>query len=167
MRYILSLFLFTSLCISSFCLAGDLVISNKLMLQYSSPKLIVHTQNSLIIKYKEWWFAHEIVDSSTLYAGIDLSDNLSLFIRSIFNKDLRKSLPDDLAQLSKTQAHVFGVSPETIGTKQLSTAEVIHVFDPHSKKGNIFIIEELQVHRIDASCTQDEFKNIVSNIKER
>ena len=167
MRYILSLFLFTSLCISSFCLADDLIISNKLMLQYNSPKLIAHTQNSLIIKYNKWWFAHEVVNANTMYHDIDLSDNFPLFIRSIFNKELRASLPDELAILSKTQAHVFGVSPETIGKKQLGAADIMYVFDPSTEKGNIFIIEALQVHRIDTFCTQDEFKNIVSSIKER
>jgi len=150
-----------------FSFANDLILSDKLVLKYQTPKLITHTQNSLIIKYPDWWFAHEILDAQRMYPGIDLSDNLYNFINAIFDESFRSKLPENLVNLSIEQAQAFGVTPDNVTKKHINEASIISVYDEKQNRGDIYIFEERMIHHIDTSCTNSTFKSIIDSIKAR
>lgn len=159
--------LFSALVLSTGCVAADLVVSDKLVVTYTEPKLMAHTSNSLIVKYSNWWFSHEVVDGERMYPGIDLSDQLPAFIRSIFDADLRKSLTPELSLLSKEQAKAFGVAEDNVKREKRGPAEMMAVYDAKSKRGDIYVIEERLIHHVELSGSAKEFAELMSNIKER
>ncbi|MBC7192066.1 hypothetical protein [Marinobacter sp.] len=65
------------------CMAGNLVLSQDLALDYPEPELISHTSTTLIFKYEDWALSHEIVDAETFYPGVDLSGQAEQFIRHV------------------------------------------------------------------------------------
>lgn len=155
------------LSISPLLSANDLIISDKLLIQYQPPSLIAHTQNSLIFKYKDWWFAHEILNPKSMYSKLDLSEHFPEFIESIFNDTLRKNLPHELEKLAKEQAQAHGIKDNNIEKIQIGNAKLLSVYDDQQKRGNIYIIEERMIHHLDSLSTKNEFNEIIKGIKER
>ena len=167
-KRVISLFsLLVTLFLSTGCLAADLVISDKLLVKYKAPKLIAHTSNSLIVKYNNWWFSHEVVDGERMYPGMDLSDQLPVFIRSMFDAKTRKKLSPELSLLSEEQANAFGITEGNVKREKRGAAELMAVYDEKSKRGDIYVIEERMIQHVEVSGSAAEFAELMGNIKER
>jgi len=166
-RFLMLFSLVSALVLSTGCVAADLVVSDKLVIKYKEPKLIAHTSNSLIIKYNNWWFSHEVVDGEKMYPGMDLSDQLPVFIRSMFDAKIRKSLAPELSLLSEEQAKAFGITEDNVKREKRGTAELMAVYDEKSKRGDIYVIEERMIQHVEISGNAAEFAELMGNIKER
>ena len=167
-KYILTfLSLFFTLTLSTVCMAANLVISDKLEIFYSKPNVIAHTQNSLILKYEDWWFSHEIVDGEEMYPDMDLTDHLPQYIRSMFDAKIRKSLSPELSALSEEQAKVFGATGDNVKRERRGVAELMAIYDVKSKRGDIYVIEERMVQHVEVSGSEAKFVELISNIKVR
>ncbi len=166
-RVLTFLSLFITITLSTGCIAANLVISDKLAISYSKPNVIAHTQNSLILKYEDWWFSHEIVDGEAMYPGMDLTEHLPKYIRSIFDAKIRKSLSPELSALSEEQAKVFGVTRDNIKREKRGVAELIAIYDVKSKRGDVYVIEERMIQHMELSGSEAKFAELISNIKER
>ncbi len=161
------LLLFFTITLSARCIAANLVISDKLTISYSKPNVIAHTQNSLILKYEDWWFSHEIVDGKGMYRAMDLTEHLPQFIRSIFDVKIRKSLSPELSALSEEQANVFGVTRDNVMREKRGVAELMAIYDVKSKRGDVYVIEERLIQHVEVSGSEAKFVELISNIKER
>ena len=166
-RLLTFLSLFLTITLSTGCIAANLVISDKLAVSYSKPNVIAHTQNSLILKYEDWWFSHEIVDGEGIYPGMDLTAYLPQFIRSIFDSKIRKSLSTELSALSEEQAKVFGVTSGNVRREKRGVAELMAIYDAKSSRGDIYVIEERMIQHMEMFGSEDKFAELISNIKER
>jgi len=167
-KYVLTfLSLFLTITLSAGCIAANLVISDKLAISYSKPKVIAHTQNSLILKYEGWWFSHEIVDGKGMYSGVDLTEHLPQYIRSIFDVKIRKSLSPELSALSEEQAKVFGVTRDNVIREKRGVAELMAIYDVKSKRGDVYVIEERMIQHMEMFGSEAKFVELISNIKER
>ncbi len=166
-RILVFLPLFFTITLSTGCIAANLVISDKLAISYSKPNIIVHTQNSLILKYEDWWFSHEVVDGERVYPGMDLTEHLPQFIRSIFNAKIRKHVSPELSALSEEQAKVFGVTRDNVMREKRGVAELMAIYDVKSKRGDVYVIEERMIQHVEVSGSEAKFVELISNIKER
>jgi len=166
-RVLTFLSLFFTITLSTGCIAANLVISDKLAISYSKPNVIAHTQNSLILKYEGWWFSHEVVDGEAMYPGMDLSEHLPQFIRSIFDVKIRKSLSSELSVLSEEQAKVFGVTGDNVKREKRGTAELMAIYDVKSNRGDVYVIEERLIQHMEMFGSEAKFAELISNIKER
>lgn len=166
-RILTFLSLFFTITLSTGCIAANLVISDKLAVSYSKPNVIAHTQNSLILKYEGWWFSHEIVDAEGMYPGMDLSEHLPQFIRSIFDAKIRKSLSSELSALSEEQAKIFGVTRDNVKREKRGAAELMAIYDVKSNRGDVYVIEERMIQHMEMFGSEAKFAELISNIKER
>jgi len=144
-----------------------LILSNQLQASFASPKSYIHTYNSLIFKYDGWWISHEVIDSTRLYPSLDLGDNFRPFLRSIFQPELNSTLPENLVKLSSEQRKFFEIADRNIIKKDISGAEVLGFYDEEKKKGYIFVLEDLLVHRIDTSSNKKSFHTLLNSIRVR
>ncbi len=161
---ILSLWL---LLLSSFCSAEQLILSSKLSLDYDPPALISHTQSSLIVKYEDWYFAHEVVDPENFYQQINLTGIERDFIKSLFDKDLRKQFPKWLAALSEEQASELEISVNNTLRKKVGDAELLAAYSNNAQSAHIYIFDDHSIHHLTYYGSKDNYRHLISRIKER
>jgi len=151
---------------NSTCFADNLVLSAKLRVDYPTPMLIGHTRTSLLVKYKNWTFSHELLDPKNFYQQIDLTGLEKNFVKGMFDKKERSKLPEWIAVLAKEQANAFGITPGSVERFLVGSAEV---FTVHDKKntGQIFVLDELVVHQLTVLGSKTELNLIAHSIKER
>ncbi len=167
MKPLIGLFLSFLLLASATCRADVLVLSHGLKLDYPAPTLISHTGQSLIFKYNDWSFIHEVVNPETIYAKVDLTGIENLFIKSIFDEKERQKLPGWLAALSSEQAREFGVAESSTEKKKIGEAELLSVFDENRRSGHIYLFEGDRIHHFVVQGEKKTYKDIIDNIKER
>ncbi|MCG6202610.1 hypothetical protein [Psychromonas antarctica] len=150
------------------CYGGeDLIVSSQTLVEYDKPQVISHTGSVLIMKYDGWYFSHEIIDPVKIYPSIDLTGLEKDFVKSLFEVSVRKSFPKWLSELSAEQATVFGIYENKFDYKKLQKIEIYSIYDPESEKGNVFIIEDNQIHHINVNGKKDKYTNLINSIKER
>ena len=133
---------------SSSCFSDTLILSTKLKIEYPTPKMIGHSSDSLIVKYKDWSFMHVVVDPEKFYPKVNLDGVERDFIKSMFDKEKRSKFPEWFAALSRDQAKAFGITSSNSDKIRVGDAEILAVHDEAGKQGQIFILEELTVHQI-------------------
>lgn len=145
--------------------AADLVISSNLRIDYQPPATLSHSQRLLIFKYNDWHFSHEILDPTEIYPSVDLTGMEQLYVRSMFAPQHRQDLPEWLAVLSKEQAEAFSISKEnSIHNSQ----DEWELYAAHTgDDGNIFIIEEAQIHHLSVRGNKKHFTQLIESIEER
>lgn len=167
MKSIVSILFLLSLVFSPASFSKDLILSANLVMDYPDPKLISHTQSSLIFKYDDWSFFHEIVNPKNIYQSIDLTGVEQAFLRSIFNQEKRKALPKWLAVLSQEQADEFGIETDNIDRKFVGQSELISVYDAKRESAQLYIFEELVTHHISVYGSKEKLDLIKHSIKGR
>lgn len=166
MEQTLKALLLTFLLSSSSVFADNLILSNKLSLEYPSPLVIGHGGSYLLVKYEDWSFSHQHFDPKTFYQQIDLTGLEKDFVRSIFDHTRRKQLPDWLSVVSKEFAEGLEFSPDSIHIFKVGDAEILTGHDQEDH-GLIYIIEDLVIHQISITGTTKDLDLIAKNIKER
>lgn len=149
-----------------FC--DTLVLSQKLKVDYESPSLISHTDDSLIVKYDDWYFVHSVVNPKTVYHTVDLTGNERKYIKSIFDMDTRKEFPKWMAELSSEQAQEFGIKGvDDVLKYNVGKTDVLSTYDQEKSAGYIYVFDELVLHHIVVFGTKRNFEAVISSIKER
>jgi len=157
------LFIFSVSCYGS----EELIISSQTTVGYEQPQVTSHAGNILMMKYDGWYFSHEIMDPVKIYPSIDLTGLEKDYVKSLFELPVRQTFPKWLSELSTEQADVFGLSDNNFDHKKLNKIEIYAIYDPESDKGNVFIIEENQVHHLNISGGKDKYTMLINSIKER
>ncbi|WP_296059296.1 hypothetical protein [uncultured Amphritea sp.] len=155
------------LLITNFAFADKLVISPSLYIDYDSPILIYHSGDTLLVKFDSWSFTHEDIDPKTIYQGIDLSGLERDFIESLFVPERRKDFPSWLAALSTEQAESLHHKNADINIKDIKNIKLYSSYLAKLNEGNIFILEERSVHRIQVKGDIEFYKGLLESIKER
>lgn len=158
-------FLFVFLSNSIF--AQNLILSDKLQMKFDDPLLISHTVNTLIIKYDEWSFVHEIVTPESIYQKVNLSGLERLFLMSIFDEKERLKLPNWLQVLSAEQAESFGVKKDNIKRKSIGEADLVAVFNSKQSISQIYLFENLKIHHFVVHGNEKVVESLIGNIGER
>ncbi|NOZ51966.1 MAG: hypothetical protein GXP08_02300 [Gammaproteobacteria bacterium] len=149
------------------CFSDVLVLSHKLKIDYPKANLISHTQDSLIVKYDNWYFVHSVVDPKSIYSNIDLTGTENKFLRSIFDKNIRAELPGWLAALSNDQAKEFGVTINNVKHNKIGNADLLSVYDKDRSTAYTYIFDELTIHNIVVFGSEENYTTLINNIKER
>ncbi len=149
------------------CYSDILILSDKLKLNYESPILISHTQDSLIVKYKDWNFFHVVVNPKTIYSNIDLTGVEKEFLISIFDIQKRQNLPNWLASLSTEQSKEFGVGSNNVYKSNIGKVKILGVYDKNRSAGYIYVFEELKTHNFVVYGTKSQYLSLINNIKVR
>lgn len=166
MKYIPLIFIFL-FGVSCFAVADELILSDKLLLDYPPAKLISHTESTLIIKYEDWWFSHAVVNPKGIYSLIDFSGLEHTFVRSFFDKELRARQPRWMQVLAEEQAKEFGVGDNNLIKKMIGDASMFAVYDARYNTGKIYILEQLKIHDISVHSSKEKFNEIIKNIRSR
>lgn len=146
----------------------ELILSKNISLHYQQPENITHSWRTIIFKYPDWYFSHEIVDPKVMYSGIDLTGLLQDFIRSMFDEELRGKLPAGwLEELSREQSIAFGIKDGNTGLMNKGFGALYHMFSQDEGRGEIFILEENQTHWLQIHSSKEQFQDLIENIKER
>ena len=164
MKYICGFVLGLSILFSQSSLAGILVLSDKLQMEYTSPKLLSHTEDTLIFKYKDWSFVHEVVNPKNIYPMINLTGVDRIFLHSIFEKSEREKLPDWLKILAKDQARQFGVKSDNVTRLKVGDADIVGVYDKNNRAANIYLFEKLKIHHFVMYGDEQHFKGLIHDI---
>ena len=146
---------------------GELVLSRNISISYQQPQVISHSGNLLIMRYEDWYFSHEVVDPKAFYKTVDLSGLEHTFIKSIFLDKERKALPLWLGELAREQADIFGVAKKNITIKESKNFSLLGAYQEEAAEGNIFILEDHQIHYINLSGSHAAYNTIFSAIAER
>ncbi|WP_250655756.1 hypothetical protein [Alkalimarinus coralli] len=161
------LFILLTLVFSPASFSKELILSANLAMDYPDPTLISHTRSSLIFKYDNWSFVHEVVDPKSIYKSIDLTGIDQVFLISIFDKTKRDSLPSWLAALSKDQAKEFNVTPTSVEKSAIGKAKITSVYDEERQSAQLYIFEELMTHHITVYGSKEKLDLVKRSIKER
>jgi|GEM_PF-753724 len=146
----------------------QLLLSKNIVLHYEQPDNISHSWRTLILKYPDWYFSHEVVDPKTMYAGIDLTGLLQDYIRSIFDPEAREALPAGwLEELAREQSAAFGIKDGNAALMEKGFGSLYHMFNKEEGRGEIFILEENQAHWLQVHSSKEQFQDLIENIKER
>jgi len=147
--------------------ADTLVLSSKLKLDYPTPLLISHTENTLIIKYKETAISHNIVTPKTMYTDIDLTGYEQDYIYALFDKKVNKELPEPIKELALQQKKTMGLN-EKIGVfKKTDYFEILASYDERQNIGHVFILEEHNIHHLAVDGSQEYLNKIINGIAVR
>ncbi len=165
-KIITSIFIAMTLFMSS-ANADDLVLSTNIKVEYPSPVLIGHIGGSLVIKYKDWSFSHETLDPKTFYHRIDLTGIENDFIKSIFDRKHKSNLPEWLINISAKISESMGNDPDSTLSLKLGKADLYAGYNSKMKQGQVFILDDLTIHKIAISGSKEKFTLMVKNIKER
>ena len=166
MEKITKIFILVAFILNSSCYAENLVLSEKISVEYPTPLLISHGGPSLLFKYKDWTLMHETFDPKTFFQQIDLTDLEHEFVKSIFDKEERKKLPEWLQVIAKDFETGLSVTPENITHLKVGDIEIYGVHDK-KKNGLIFILDKLAVHHLYVTGAKNKFDLTIHNIKER
>lgn len=148
--------------------AMDLILSPQLKLQYDEPTLISHTSDTLIVKYDNWYFSHNVINPKVVYASIDLTGIDVDFFTAIFEPSVREGLPPWLASLADEQAKTFGANKNNTLKRNVGEALLYGVYDDKNSQGEIFLIEaSQQIHHFSTIGNRQQFSDVINNIKER
>lgn len=159
---------FSLLVLSGYASASNtLVLSSELMLRYPTPELISHSTNTLIIKYEDWYFTHQVVDSSSFVPKVDLEGVEALFIRSIFLSEHRERLPDWLQVLAEDLQLAYGGEQGAIIQRDSPGEEVLGSYNSETLTGHLFVFDQAAIHRIVVQGPKDRFEEVLERIKER
>jgi len=148
-------------------IADELVISNKLSLHYSEPKLIAHSSGVLIAKYDNWYFSHELVNPKSFYGIVDLTGIEHDFLRHVFFVKTKHELPKWIIELAREQTQSFGIKKSNIFKASFDSYDILSNYVSEAKEGNIFILEEHQIHKVNVFGEKDKFEVILKAIQER
>jgi len=147
--------------------SDTLVLSSKLKVDYPNPVLISHTENTLIIKYENWSFLHNIVNPKEIYHTIDLTGLEKDFILSIFEQKTNSNFPEWLNALSREQAKEFGVTSSNVLRRKINLSEIIGVYDKKRNSGYLYVFDETKIHHFVIYGSEEKYNLLVSYIKER
>lgn len=161
-KNVVSLFIVFLLSGSAF--SQTLILSDKLQLQYDAPQLISHTADTLIVKYKNWSFMHELVNPKNMYPRIDLSGIERIYLHSIFDAKEKEKLPKWLGSLAEEQAQLFGVRKDNVRRKNVAGSEIVAVFNSAHSSSHIYIFEELKIHHIEIHGDEKMLSDVIENI---
>ena len=149
------------------CMAGNLVLSQDLALDYSEPKLISHTSTTLILKYEDWAMSHEIIDSETFYPGVDLSGQAEQFIRAFFIEDTRASLPPELREMAVKQREAFDIPDSAVYEDSTGSFDIVGGYSETHALGHLYIFDRAAIHHIVVKGNETHYKETAKNIRER
>ncbi|MCW8932288.1 MAG: hypothetical protein OQL19_18900 [Gammaproteobacteria bacterium] len=144
-----------------------LVLSSKLEMDYPSPVLISHTEDTLIIKYENWSFLHNIVNPQKIYHTIDLTGLEKDYILSIFQQKTNSSFPEWLNALSREQAKEFGVTSSNVLRKKINLSEIVGVYDKKRSSGYLYVFDETKIHHFVIYGSEEKYNLLITYIKER
>ncbi|PIE41162.1 MAG: hypothetical protein CSA49_04850 [Gammaproteobacteria bacterium] len=164
-KKIILLILSYFLCGAAF--SQTLVLSDKLQLNYGDPKLISHSENFLIVKYKDWSFMHEIVNPKNIYPKIDLTGMEQTYLRTVFGIEDVNTLPQWLIVLAKEQAQLFGIKKNNIKRKNIGESVLVAVYNSELSSAHVYIFEALKIHHIVVRGNESRLSNVLDNIGER
>ena len=164
MKYLCGFVLGLSILFSQSLQAGVLVLSDKLQMEYASPELLSHTENTLIFKYKSWSFVHEVVDPKNIYPKIDLTGIDRIFLHAIFERSQMNKLPGWLKALAKEQADQFGVKSDNVKHLKVGDAEIIGVYDKKKRSANVYLFEKLKIHHFVIYGSEQNFQDLINGI---
>ena len=160
--------LFTLSCANAEKSTNELILSKSISLHYEQPENISHSWRTIIFKYPDWYFSHEIVDPKTMYPRIDLKGLLQDYIRSMFDEEARNKLPASwLEELAREQSAAFGIKGGNAELMKKGFGELYHMFNQEEGRGEIFILEENQTHWLQVHSSKEQFQELIENIKER
>jgi hypothetical protein len=149
------------------CMAGNLVLSRNLALDYPEPELISHTRTALILKYEDWVLSHEIVDPENFYPGVDLSGNTESFIRAFFMEDVRPSLAPELREMAVKQREAFEISDPDVYRDTLGEFDILGGYSEVHGLGHLYIFDQAAIHHIVIKGNEARYKEVANSIKER
>ena len=149
------------------CMAGNLVLSQDLALDYPEPELISHTSTTLIFKYEDWTMSHEIVDAETFYPGIDLSGDAEQFIRAFFTEDVRPSLSPELRDMAIKQREAFDIPDHAVYKDSLDSFDILGGYSETHGLGHIYIFDRAAIHHIVVKGKDARYKQVARSIRER
>jgi len=149
---------------SNVVLAQTLILSDKTQLKYDDPLLISHAVDTFIFKYKDWSFAHEVVNSKNIYLKVDLSGVERLYLSSIFDEKEREKLPRWLMALSEEQADSFGVKNNNVKRKKIGEADLIAVFGADQAIPHIYLFENLKIHHFVVHGNEKMLSDVINKI---
>ena len=86
---------------------------------------------------------------------------------SIFSDKERKTLPLWLGELAREQAERFGITKKNITIKERKTFRLLGAYQDEAAQGNIFILENHQIHHINLSGNRAVYNAIYDAINER
>ncbi|WP_199610664.1 hypothetical protein [Flocculibacter collagenilyticus] len=160
--------LMVSILLTSSCVASELILSSKLSLSYSEPKVVAHTGNMLIFKFSDWSFSHEVINPKSFNSAVDLTEIEHDFVNSLFYPALRKSFPPWLSSLSEETAASLAINAEQVSNTTVgNNIKVFSSYDKKEKQGYVFLLEEQQIHLLNIQGSANAFKQFVERIKER
>jgi len=165
-KMIMSIFIAMTLFMSP-ANADELVLSTNIKVEYPSPVLIGHIGGSLVVKFKDWSFSHENLDPKTFYHRIDLTGIENEFIKSIFNRKHKSNLPEWLINISAKISEGMGNDPHSVQSLKLGKAEIYAGYNSKMEQGQVFILDDLTIHKIAMSGSKEKFTLMVKNIMER
>lgn len=152
---------------SSLASAGNLVLSQDLEMSYPDPLLISHTSTMLLIKFDGWVLSHEVVNPSSIYSNIDLSGVEEDYLKSVFQPEIRESLPKWLRVLSEEQALSFGLPESGVTNRVVGEFEIFGSYNEHIDSGYIYVFDRAAIHSLTVLGSEDRFNEVITSIKER
>jgi len=137
------------LLVSFFCshsFSNNLSLSQTLALSFESPIEFLHSHDTLFIRYNDGVITHQNLLPNGMYQDLDLTGYFKPFVRSIFGYTVE--LPQEIKKASVEQGKAFGVKQDNVLNKEMGHAELFAVYSEEYKQGNIFIIENNLIQKI-------------------
>jgi len=162
-KIILGLVLFVLVC--SNAISQTLIVSSSLKLDVEPASSVLHSGETLILKYSDWTLSHQILNPKTFYKKVDLTGISHEFVMHMFNKGM-KDLPEWLMKLAKEQADTFAINQNSTVRFNLKTSEVMSVYDNDMQQGNIFILEPSYINHFQLIGSKARFQSFLELLKD-
>ncbi len=144
----------------------ELKLTQEITLMLSQPNTLVHTQDTLLIRYDSGLIMHEHIDPERVFGpSINLTGINSLFFRSLFEPDTMQALPSWLIALAEEQQTSLGISSPVKSFSYRDT-HIYHFFSDISTTGHLFLISQNSVQRIEIRKDVNLYRNLVNQLKE-
>lgn len=158
--------LITLLLVCAPCLAGiNVSILGGTQVTLPQPRTITLAGDALLLKYDNWYMYQDNLNPKTVYPSIDLSGIIAAFFTAVFEPRTRKNLPAEwLSTLAKGQAQLFNIDYDEIKRWHIGEANVYAFFNEAANDGNVFIICNKSVQRIEISGSETEYRSFVQSI---
>ncbi len=144
--------------------AKTLSLSGTLNIEVDPPEAILHSGSMLLLKYNDWTLSHEVIDPKNYLGAVDLTGNLKPYIRSLFGYKNQR-IADWLLYIANKQEKILGLDKADAEQFNITSSEVLAIYNQGRNQGEIFILEDLQVHKIDIVGSKKWFDKFLDQLR--
>mgnify|MGYP006000052851 FL=1 len=151
---------------SSAAWSQEFIVSKDLKFEIPEPAAIIHSGESVFLKYTDWSLSHTVLNPKTFYTGVDLTGLLEAYIRTIFEPE-KSELVNWLQFMAKEQAKAFKLTDKNTQKVSLGNFTLYSVFDSSDKNGHIFLVGKDYISHFNILSDKKNYSNFIKLLKGR